>query len=145
MGGGYALIREDYVLWLHKMDVKGLTDYKYFCFNGEPQFIYISKGLENHSTAQISFYSLTGQELDFHRNDYKPYHNAILPSDSDEMLNFARKISTSIGSPFVRIDLYSINKHVYFSEITFLPCSGFIPFDPITADKKLGDLLKLDI
>lgn len=33
----------------------GLTDYKFFCFNGTPEFVYVSCGLENHTTAQMSF------------------------------------------------------------------------------------------
>ena len=34
----------------------GLIDYKFFCFNGEPRFMHVSQGLEDHSTAKISFY-----------------------------------------------------------------------------------------
>ena len=33
---------------------KGLTDYKFFCFSGEAKFIYVSRGLEDHATAEIS-------------------------------------------------------------------------------------------
>lgn len=37
------------------MGSKGLTDYKFFNFNGTPKFVYVSCRLENHETAQISF------------------------------------------------------------------------------------------
>lgn len=121
----------------------GLTDYKFFCFNGEPRFIYISKGLENHATASISFYDLDGNELYFHRSDYRQFHNCVFPPNFNEMTEIARKLAKSIGCDFVRIDLYSINNRIYFSEITFSPCSGIIPFEPKEADAELGKLLVL--
>lgn len=39
-----------------KLGSLGLTDYKIFCFNGEPKFGYVSCCLENHDTAQIGFF-----------------------------------------------------------------------------------------
>lgn len=36
----------------------GLTDYKFYCFDGTPEFLYVSKGLDDHSTARISFLNL---------------------------------------------------------------------------------------
>ena len=124
---------------------RGLVDYKFFCFNGIPNLLYVSKGLENHSTAQISFYGMDGIEKEFHRSDYKPYHNAIMPINLEEMIIIAEKLARKVDSPFVRIDLYSINGKIYFSEITFSPCSGMIPFDPPYFDLTLGNELVLPI
>lgn len=121
----------------------GLVDYKFFCFGGKAVFLYISKGLENHATAQISFYDLKGNEMPFHRKDYLPYHNAVLPGNFDEMIGIANVLAESIAAPFVRIDLYSINNKTYFSEITFSPCSGMLPFEPASADLELGRLIQL--
>ena len=123
--------------------IKGLTDYKFFCFNGNPLLLYVSKGLEHHPTAEISFYDMDGNEMTYHRNDYKPYHNAFMPKRFSEMREIAHTLACFVNSPFVRIDLYSINDEIYFSEITFSPCSGMIPFEPISADIELGQLLKL--
>lgn len=122
---------------------QGLTDYKFFCFNGKPELLYISVGLENHSTAKISFYDLNGNEMPFHRDDYQPYHNAPMPDNLSEMKEVAEKLASAVDSPFVRIDLYSINGSVYFSEITFSPCSGMIPFSPASADLQMGKMLTL--
>lgn len=123
----------------------GLIDYKFFCFNGVPQLLYISKGLENHYTAGISFYGMDGVELAFHRRDYKPYHGAVIPSNFTEMKNIAEKLAQDIESPFVRIDLYSVGDKSYFSEITFTPCGGMVPFEPESADYDLGKKLTLPI
>jgi len=122
---------------------KGLTDYKFFCFNGSPLLLYVSRGLEYHPTAEISFYGMDGIEKEFHRSDYKPYHNAKMPSNFPEMKITAEKLAKFVDCPFVRIDLYSINNKIYFSEITFSPCSGFIPFEPMSTDVELGKLLDI--
>lgn len=121
-----------------------LIDYKFFCFNGEPLFICVSKGLENHATAVMGFYDLDGKEMSFYRSDYKPYHGVIMPIELDEMKRISKRLAKEVNSPFVRIDLYSINSQVYFSEITFFPCAGMIPFEPATIDIKLGKLIKLE-
>lgn len=142
-GGGYILVSDGFVLWLHQVENKGLVDYKFFCSNGKPTLLYVSRGLENHPTAEISFYNMDGIEMPFHRSDYNPYHHAILPSNFNEMRELAEKLACAVGCPFVRIDLYSINKHIYFSEITFSPCSGMIPFEPMSADVELGAELQL--
>ncbi len=123
---------------------KSLIDYKFFCFNAEPKFLYVSKGLEHHPTAKISFFDLDGKLLPFHRNDYKPFTKDInLPNNYSEMLEVTKKLALDINAPFVRIDLYSINGSVYFSEITFYPNGGFLPFEPSTWDEKIGEMLKL--
>lgn len=121
-----------------------LRDYKFFTFDGEPQFMYVSEGMDNHETAKVSFYSLDGELLPFHRIDYKPFDEVIeLPNGYENMLAVCRAITEKIAASFVRIDLYCISGTTYFSEITFAPCGGFVPFDPKEWDKRLGDLVKV--
>lgn len=124
---------------------KGIVDYKFFCFNGKPLLLYVSRGLDNHQTAELSFYGMDGVEKPFRRTDYKPYHNAEMPENLDEMKAVAERLAGVVGCPFVRIDLYSIDNRIFFSEITFSPCSGMIPFEPASADEELGKLLLLPI
>lgn len=146
-GGGYLLIANGYVLWLHEQNVQkpaGLTDYKFFCFNNEVKILYVSQGLEDHSTATISFYDLNGNEMPFHRKDYKPIEGELkLPENFQEMLDIAQKLANEVNAPFVRIDLYSIAGKTKFSEITFSPCAGMIPFEPAEWDDKIGEWLQL--
>ena len=49
-----------------------LIDYKFYCFGGEPKFLYVSQGLENHSTARISFLTMDWEFAPYERTDYKP-------------------------------------------------------------------------
>lgn len=122
----------------------GLTDYKFFCFNGKPEMLYVSQGLEDHATASISFYDMEGKDMPFHRSDYKPIEGKfVLPSNFDQMKETAEKMAKAVGSPFVRIDLYSVCGQMYFSEVTFSPCSGMLPFSPKEWDEKIGSWIRL--
>ena len=119
-----------------------LKDYKFFCFNGEPKMLYLSEGLENHETASISFYDMNFKLTDCKRKDYKQLdYTPEKPKTFDLMKKFASTLSK--GIPHLRVDLYEINGHLYFGELTFYTCSGFIPFEDEEWDKKIGDWLKL--
>jgi len=124
----------------------GLTDYKFFCFNNKVKMLYVSQGLEDHTTASISFYDLNGNEMPFHRKDYKTIEGKLnLPDNFQEMLDIAQNLANDVNAPFVRIDLYSIAGKTKFSEITFSPCNGMIPFNPEEWDGIIGDWLQLPI
>lgn len=122
----------------------GLVDYKFYCFNGKPMFLYVSEGLENHSTAKISFLTMDWEFASFGRSDYRPFSSLpTKPRLFDEMVHIASKLS--LGMPFIRVDLYEVGGRVYFSELTFTPCSGFMPFTPTEYDRILGDMIDLNI
>ena len=121
---------------------KDLTDYKFYCFNGEPKYLYVSTGLENHATASISFLTLDWEFAPFGRSDFKSFAELpTKPSMYDEMLELAKKLSA--GHIFLRVDLYQIERQIYFSELTFSPCGGMMPFDPPKWDLELGKMLDL--
>ena len=129
--------------YMNELDKQELIDYKFFCFNGKPEFIYVSIGLQDHTTAKISFYDMQGNEMPFYRKDYNRYRDVIFPNNFPEMKRIAEIIANNVGSPFVRVDLYSVEDKTYFSEITFYPNGGYIPFEPPKWDKKLGKLISL--
>ena len=122
----------------------GLIDFKFFCFNGEAKFMYVSQGLEDHSTAHISFYDLEGKEMPFKRSDFASFDSLpYKPEKLDRMIELANTLAHSIGSPFLRVDMYNIAGEIYFSEFTFFPCAGMLPFDPPEWDEKIGSWLIL--
>lgn len=115
-----------------------IPDYKFFCFDGEPKFLYVSDS-QNH---KLAFLNTDWTRTEFSRDDYEPLE--ILPQKPqklEEMLNIARKLSS--GIPHVRVDLYNVDGHIYFGELTFYTGSGIIPFNPRKFDEKIGDLLIL--
>ena len=120
-----------------KNNGRGLRDYKFYCFDGAPRYLYISEGLENHSTAHISFYDIDMRVAPFRRSDYCPLdYQPAKPRKYDEMIEIAKKLSE--GFIFVRVDMYEVDGNIYFSEMTFAPCGGYMPFEPKTYDKILG-------
>lgn len=121
---------------------QGLIDYKFFCFNGKPQFLYVSKGLDNHSTALMSFVTLDWSIAPYERVDYQSFSELPeKPSEFETMIEISKQLSKDLL--FLRVDLYQINGKVYFSELTFFPCSGFIPFKSSESDYQLGRMLHL--
>ena len=135
----HRIIAEEY---LEDANEKEIIDYKFYCFNGEPKFLYVSQGLENHRTARISFVTLEWEKAKYERRDYMPFE--LLPKKPtclDEMIQISKKLSA--GIPFVRVDLYEVCSKVYFSEMTFFPCSGLMPFKEIEDDYEIGNYLVL--
>lgn len=118
-----------------------IMDYKFFCFMGEPKFLYISQGIM-HVDLKVSFFNLDGTKANFRRTDYEEIDGDInLPENYDEMIDIARKLSQDFK--FARIDLFNVDNKIYFSEITLTPASGMMPLSPEEYDKRLGDMIEL--
>ncbi len=122
--------------------INTLTDYKFFCFNGKPRFLYVSEGLDNHKTAKISFANM-GYEMErFHRCDYSSFEQLPpKPVNFEKMKAFANKLASEIS--FLRVDFYEVESKIYFGELTFFPCAGYIPIEPQKYDLELGKMLIL--
>ena len=122
---------------------EGLIDYKFYCFGGEPRFLYVSKGLENHETASISFLTLDWKFAPYERTDFKPFSELPQkPSRFDQMVKLAKILSE--GHDFLRVDLYQVEERIYFSELTFYPCAGYMPFANPEHDLEVGQMLTLN-
>lgn len=121
-----------------------IKDYKFFCFNGVPQFYYV--GL----TPNGDFHNLVcdfimpdGTPANFYRLDHKRFEKTPEPPQNlQEMLKIAQKLSADF--PFVRVDLMNVEGKLYFSELTFTPSAGIMPLAPEGTDEKLGKWLDLN-
>lgn len=136
------ILAEKYMTDYNTLEPNGLIDYKFYCFNGEPLYLYVSDNLNNHDLAHISFLDMNYSRAEFSRTDYPPFK--ILPKkpvNFEKMKELARKLS--LGTRFLRVDFYEIKGKIYFGELTFYPCSGFMPFNPKEWDEKLGQMIKL--
>jgi hypothetical protein len=58
----------------------------------------------------------------------------------DEMVAAAEKLAAIYRFDFVRVDLYALEDHPRFGEVTFFPDSGFGKFHPRAFDQMLGRL-----
>ena len=99
--------------------ISDLYDYKFFCFDGEPRFLYVAsdRGKKEKGGTKFDFFDLSFHHLPV-RNCH-PNSNVKLtkPESFDEMLSLARKLSK--GIPHVRVDFYDINGKAYWGELTF--------------------------
>lgn len=119
-----------------------ITDYKFFCFNGEPKFIYVSNDLIHDRQAQIGFFYLDGKKMPLHRDDYTDIKNVDLPLYFDEMKDMAKELSKDF--PFVRVDFFIANGNYYFAELTFTPSACMMPFNPEKYDLEWGTMLDIE-
>lgn len=141
-GGGLLILKEMNILLNKNIKNTGLTDYKFYCFNGEPKFLYVSTGLENHTTARISFLTLDWKFAPYSRSDYAPFDKLpAKPKHFQEMKKLCGQLAK--GHAFLRVDLYEIGNKIFFSELTFSPCGGFMPFKNNLHDKEIGDMIHL--
>lgn len=137
------IIVEQY-MYDDESDTENLTDYKFFCFGGEPKYVYTVRDREKgHDYALHRFYDIEWnlQKMDLdHRGELNVPEEK--PSQLEKMIEIAMVLSH--GIPFVRVDLYQSKEQVYFGEMTFFPRSGWEAFDPEEWDIKLGDLIDLN-
>lgn len=118
-----------------------ITDYKFFCFNGEPKYIYVSSDLIHDREAKIGFFYLDGKKMPMVRTDYTDISSIELPSFFDRMLEDAKTLCADF--PFVRADFFIANGTYYFAELTFTPSGGMMPFNPDSYDLEWGKMLNI--
>lgn len=125
---------------LREEDIDDLSDYKFFCFNGEPRFFKIDRG---RTTTRIQkYYYLDGRPAPFGVRHYETIDQSIpLPRGFLEMVMVVKKLSEDV--PFARIDLYNIAGKIKFGEITLTPCGGNLWFEPREWSDKMGEMLIL--
>ena len=115
-----------------------LNDYKFWCFNGAPTYMYITnKGV----IVKENFYDMDFNHLPFTNGHENATREVKKPKGFEEMKRLAGVLSQ--GLPHVRVDFYDINGKVYFGEMTFYHWSGFMPFEPEEWDYKFVEWIKL--
>ena len=133
------LLAEEYIRELSG----GLQDYKFYCFNGDVEFVYTTSRLfdskDNPSEADYprTFFDLEWKKLPITLGDHPTADGLGKPKHFEEMIEIAKELSK--GFPFVRIDFYDMADNPLLGEMTFYPAGGWKPLKPIDFDKELGD------
>ncbi len=117
-----------------------LIDYKFYCFNGVPKLIMVANG-RSTGNKRFGYYDTEWNTVDISWGAPKPDVEFTKPDNLNEMLEIASKLSSDLVH--ARIDLYNIDSHVYFGEITFYDGSGLDKINPQSYDEYLGSLMKL--
>lgn len=117
-----------------------LRDYKFFCIGGEVQMIQVDMGRFTQHKRNIydKYWNLLDVEISFPR--YTEC-NIDPPKELSEMLKIAETLSKEFLQ--VRVDLYVINHHVFFGELTFFSGAGFSRYNPRSFEIELGKKLHL--
>ncbi|RIW36057.1 glycosyl transferase [Bacillus salacetis] len=119
-----------------------IVDYKFFSFNGEPKFMYIAKGFGKGHNERITFLDMDGNRAPFKRTDYDEIEGDFdAPQTFSTMVELSRKLSENFT--FVRVDFFEIGGKIYFSELTFTPNGGLMPFSPKNYDDYWGNMIDL--
>ena len=130
--------------YLENTEFDGLIDYKFYCFDGEPKFLYVgfARIVNGIKYDEMTYLTLDWKPTPFSRPDHKELLKIPeKPACLDEILNIAQKLST--GIPFVRVDLFLVNDKIYFSELTFYPGGGLGLFMPEEWEQKIGNWINL--
>ena len=116
----------------------GISDYKFFCFNGKPHCI--AYDIDRYIGHKRNFYDIEWNNLHV-STDCDTFDDNLVPRPDglEDMCKVAEILSKDF--PFVRVDLYYIKGKVYFGELTFYPWSGYVKFSPQEFDYKLGALM----
>lgn len=119
-----------------------LRDYKFFCFNGIPKFLYVASDrfIEGEET-KFDFFDMDFNHLPIINGHPNSKMHIKKPKGFELMVELAQKLSA--GMIHVRVDFYDVNGKIYFGEMTFFHMSGLTKFEPQEWDLKFGEYIHL--
>ena len=111
-GKGHRIIIEKFI----EADTNdgNLVDYKFFCFYGKPEYIYVIADREIGNGAALGIFDSEFNRLNAFRNDERKLEKIITkPSQFEEMKRIASILSSDF--PEARIDLYEVKGKIILS------------------------------
>lgn len=107
-----------------------LTDYKIWCFEGKPYFVWVCNNRSaGGNSAHVMTYDMDWNahpEYSVFNSDYMKGDIIPRPANFDKMIYLAERLSA--GFPELRVDLYNIKGRIYFGELTFTSQGGINSF-----------------
>lgn len=117
---------------------KELNDYKFWCFNGVPKYMYCTVKSKD---VYENFYDMDFNPVNIEHGFRRHQPEFERPEAFDLMKELASRLSQ--GIPFVRVDFFYVEGKVYFGEFTFFDWAGLQPFNTYEQDLELGKLIEL--
>ncbi|MCH5172283.1 MAG: hypothetical protein J1F31_05610 [Erysipelotrichales bacterium] len=119
---------------------KGLTDYKFFCFDGKPYFCQVET--DRFGDRKVDVYDMNWNKLPWNQQGYLSSLNVMnRPKNFEKMIEIVNILSKSFSH--VRVDLFNLNGKIYFGEMSFTNESGFRKFIPEDINLALGKMWNL--
>lgn len=122
-------------------------DYKFFCFNGKPEYMLYDMDVCTEDGRHAKDAKRNLYDMDFNLQDVRmtrPNFKAELaekPDNLEEMKEYAEILASPF--PFSRIDFYNIDGRVFFGEISFYHMGACNRISPFEWDIRLGDKIDL--
>ena len=123
-------------------DNVGLIDYKFFCFNGKIEFLYVMGYRDVGNKVHVGIYSKDFIKMPVLRCGDADIGYINKPDNFDEMILIAEKLAADF--PHVRVDLYNNDGKILFGELTFYNASGYMSYEPDSFDFSIGSLFTLE-
>lgn len=119
------------------------SDYKFYCFNGNPMAVLYISGRDSSEESAAFFdmewnYIGRPQKACYIENTHLPEK----PESLERMIDAAQQLSSNFE--FVRVDFYVVNNKPYLGEMTFTPASGLYTSECEIGGKSMGELLRID-
>lgn len=126
--------------FLKQEDRNVITDYKVYCFNGQPKAILVMND-RGTGTLKREFFDIRWNKL----TAFNQFIEPDTPTEKPKRLDYLLEIATSLSKPFefVRCDFYIIENRIYFGELTFTPAGGLHTAQTIVDGKEMGELIQL--
>ena len=119
-----------------------INDYKFTCIDGKPVFLWTD--FDRYTNHRRNIYNMNWELQPFikERNLRNTDYECPCPDKFPEMKRIVEVLCE--GFEQVRVDLYLVDGHIYFGEMTFTGANGFSPFVPDEWDYTFGSLWPFD-
>lgn len=129
----YATIKPRIYAEEYLGEMSKLTDYKFHCLNGIPQFVLTVTERkiddDNAMKVTLNLFDMNWKsifEVEGFNSELPGNGKVNKPKHFDEMVKIATDLSQDFD--FVRVDLYEVDDKVLFGELTFSPACCVFPY-----------------
>lgn len=121
-----------------------LTDYKFYCYNGNVDAVLLCIDRQIGSP-KFYFFDREWNLKRYNQRGKEAPQDFTLPKPANIDKMFALASELSKGIPFVRVDFYNVDGKIYFGEMTFFPASGFDRKRLPESDLLFGNMIDLSL
>ena len=120
----------------------GLIDYKFFCFDGKVEFLYVMADRKVGNSVSVGIYDRDFKLLPVQRTGDALLADIPRPANFEELIVTAEQLASVF--PHVRVDLYDQHEQIRFGELTFYNASGYMKYEPDEFDYTVGNFFCLN-
>jgi hypothetical protein len=116
-----------------------LTQFRFFCFNGQIGLIKVLPGPLTGRRRAIFDRNWNSLKVEYGRKFLNHMNLPVVepkPVGFETMCRIAERLSSE--TDFVRVDLYNVDGTIYFGELTNIPGNGAGRFFPASFDREIG-------